>query len=84
MAKVELERLSEKMHEQRLERGFAQCTEREVGLRVVCSATPQAPRTLFGQSQKKKNSRKFAVTSGATIWAEAAAYVGTRGLARPV
>src|SRR5215217_8351969 len=53
-----LERLSEKVHDQRSERGYGRCTEREKGLRVVCSATLQAPPTLFGQS-RKVNSPKF-------------------------
>ena len=46
------------MLEQRLERGFDRHTEGEKGLRVLCSATLQAPATLFGQSQKR-NSAKF-------------------------
>src|SRR5215217_5883528 len=56
------ERLSEKVHEQRLERRFGRYTEREKGLRVLCSATLLAPPILFGQSQKM-NSAKFAVAS---------------------
>jgi hypothetical protein len=55
-----VERLSEKVLEQRLERGFDRHTEGEKGLRVLCSATLQAPATLFGQS-RKMNSQKFAV-----------------------
>jgi hypothetical protein len=43
-------RLSEKVHEQRPERGFGRYTEREEDLRVLCSGTLQAPPTLFGQS----------------------------------
>jgi hypothetical protein len=54
-----VERLYEKVHEQRLERGFSRYTEREEGPRVLCSATLQAPPTLFGQS-RKRNSPKFA------------------------
>ena len=45
-----LERLSEKVHAQRVERGFGRYTEREEGLRVLCSVTLQAPPILFGQS----------------------------------
>ena len=47
-------RLSEKVHEQRSGRGFGRYTEREKGLRVVCSATLQAPLTLFGQSLEEE------------------------------
>jgi fructose-bisphosphate aldolase class 1 len=52
-------RLSEKVLEQRLERGFDRHTEGGKGLRVLCSATLQASATLFGQS-RKVNSAKFA------------------------
>jgi len=41
-------RLSEKVPEQRSEGRYGRCTEREKDLRVVCSATLQAPPTLFG------------------------------------
>jgi len=44
-------RLSEKGHEQRLERGFSRYTERKEGPRVLCIVTLQAPPTLFGQPQ---------------------------------
>ena len=48
--RIRLLKLSEKVLEQRLERGFDRHTEGEKGLRVLCSATLQAPATLFGQS----------------------------------
>ena len=50
LLRIPLLRLSEKVLEQRLERGFDRHTEGEKGLRVLCSATLQAPATLFGQS----------------------------------
>jgi hypothetical protein len=46
-------RLSEKVLEQRLERGFDRHTEGGKGLRVLCSATLQASATLFGQSHRE-------------------------------
>jgi hypothetical protein len=52
-----LEKPSEKGYEQRLERGFGRHTEHERDLRVVCSATLQAPPTLFGQSRKANSAK---------------------------
>ncbi len=49
---IRCKRLSEKVHEQRSERGFGRYTEHEKGLWVVCEATLQTPPTLFGQFQK--------------------------------
>src|SRR5215218_1630582 len=58
MAKVQLEKLSEKCLEQRSNRGFGWYTEHEKGLWVVCETTLQASPTLFGQFQKRR-SRKL-------------------------
>ena len=58
-----VEKLSEKGYEQHSERWIWEVKGGQNGpksaVSVVRKATPQAPPTLFGQSQKK-NSRKFA------------------------